>query len=143
MSKKERRGRETDLYELELGRYRETLRQDGAAALQRYGMTLINSLNPAERAIALKSVGMEVTEAVDYYNLGCHFASEENWGEAIIHFKRAVEQDPHLTDAIYNLALCYEKAGHNPQAKSTWQVYVKTTRDESVRHRIHEHMAEL
>jgi len=135
--------RDLDLYERELGRYRETLKLDPKLALERYGMTLINSINPAERARALKSFGMEVTDAVDFYNLGVQAGNEDNWTEAITHFRKALETDPSLVDAIYNLALCYEKTGHTPQAKSTWEIYIESIDDEDEIADIRSHVAEL
>lgn len=123
--------READLYDRNISRFRDLMREDKDAAFGLFGMTLINSINPAERAEALRHWGFEVTEAVDYYNLGCHSAHEENWSEAIVHFKHAIQMDPNLTQAIYNMAICYEKTGHMPQARSTWEVYVDVTSDET------------
>lgn len=135
--------READLYERELARYRETLKLGAEAALDRYGMTLINSLNPAERARALKSFGTEITEAIDYYNLGVQAGVEDNWTEAIEAFRKALEIDPDLTQAIYNLAICYEKTGHTPQAKQMWEMYLQITGDKDEVEAIKSHMAEL
>ncbi|MEQ8821510.1 MAG: tetratricopeptide repeat protein [Sumerlaeia bacterium] len=132
-----------DLYNYELERYRETLRSSAATALDRYGFTLLNSLNPAERAATLRDIGFELNDAIDFYNLGCHAATEENWSEAIVHFKRAVDIDPDMTAAYYNLALCYEKTGHVPQAKATWNVYLSASDNEDERSRIESHVAEL
>jgi len=115
--------KKNDLYERELARYRETLRLDTEVALERYGMTLIHSLSPSEKVLALKEMGNEITDAADYYNLGHMHAEDENWDEAISFFRRAIELEPTLTDAIYNLAVCYQKANLLPQAKSTWQSY--------------------
>jgi len=93
--------------------------------------------------LALREWGMESAEAVDLYNLGCHYAAQQNFGEAILHFKKAIEIDPNLSDAIYNLAACYEKAGHLPQARSTWDVYVNVTKDEVEKARTREHIASI
>ncbi|MDK2971102.1 MAG: hypothetical protein PWP23_857 [Candidatus Sumerlaeota bacterium] len=135
--------KDADLYQRELDRYRGQIANEPQNALTRYGMTLINSLNPADRALALKQWGIEITEPIDYYNLGVKFAQEENWSEAILYFKRSVELDPELTDAIYNLAICYEKTGHTPQARSTWEVYIGSVGDSSETFRVKEHLKEL
>jgi len=135
--------KEADLYERNLNLYRELMAGKKDAALDLFGVTLINSVNPAERAMALKDWGVETVEAVDLYNLGCHFAAQQNYAEAINHFRKAIEIDPNLSDAIYNLAVCYEKAGFIPQAKSTWDVYVNVTKDEGEKARTREHMAAL
>lgn len=132
-----------DLYTRELDRYRETLMLDSEVALERYGMTLIHSLSPADRALALKEMGNEITDAVDYYNLGHKYASEENFDEAISYFRRAVELDPQLKEAIWNLAVCYQKSGLLPQAKSTWQSYHDVVDDPEEREEVAKHIAEL
>ncbi|MCC5876875.1 MAG: tetratricopeptide repeat protein [Candidatus Sumerlaeia bacterium] len=119
-----------DLYERELTRYRDTLRLDTEVALNRYGMTLIHSLGPAEKVLAMKEMGQEISNPVDYYNLGHMHAVDENWDEAINFFKRAIELDPTLHDALYNLAVCYQKANLLPQAKATWQTYHDSIDDE-------------
>lgn len=132
-----------DLYDRQLASYRAALKRDPEAALDRFGMTMINSLNPAERALAMRHFGVEAADSVDFYNLGVHFAQEENWTEAIDYFKRAVEANPELTQAIHNLALCYERTGHTPQAKSTWKVFLDATNDSSERSRIEQHLESL
>ena len=88
-----------DLYDRELSRYRETLRLDSEVAQVRYGMTLIHSLAPDEKVLALKSMGSEPTEAVDYYNLGVASAKAEDWNEAVNLFKRAAEINDSLNAA--------------------------------------------
>ncbi len=129
-----------DLYERELGRYRETLRLDTEVALERYGMTLIHSLNPSEKVLALKEMGNDITDAADYYNLGHMHASDENWDEAINYFRRAIEIEPTLTDAIYNLAVCYQKVNLLPQAKSAWQSYHDAIEEEEEKALVKEHI---
>lgn len=135
--------KDADLYERELDRYRETLRLDKDVAAERYGMTLINSLTPAERVQVIRHLGFEITEAVDFYNLGCQSAFEENWSEAINLFRQAAEMDPEMTEAIHNLAICYEKTGHTPQAKATWQVYLDVVEDAHEKARITDHLKTL
>jgi tetratricopeptide (TPR) repeat protein len=132
-----------DLYERELARYRETLRLDTEVAQDRYGMTLIHSLSPSEKVLALKEMGNEITNAADYYNLGFVHAQDENWDEAINYFRRAIELDPKLADAIYNLGVCYEKANLLPQAKSTWQHYHDAIEDAELKKDIKEHIKAL
>ncbi len=135
--------READLYERELARYRETLKMGSDLALDRYGMTLINSLNPAERARALKAFGSDIADAVDFYNLGVQAGAEDNWTEAIESFRKALEIDPALNQAVYNLAICYEKTGHTPQAKQMWEMYLEGASDKDEIAAVKTHMAEL
>lgn len=132
-----------DLYERELDRYRETLQLDSEMAFERYGWTLIHSLSPAERVLALKEMGREITDAADYYNLGHKYAAEENWDEAIQYFRAAIDMEPTLRAAIYNLAVCYQKASLLPQAKSMWQAYHDAVDDADERSRVKQHIAGL
>jgi len=135
--------KEADLYERNIGLYRELMASDKDSALNLFGVSLINSVNPAERALALREWGAETAEAVDFYNLGCHFAAQQNYAEAINHFRKAIEIDPNLSEAIYNLAVCYEKSGFIPQARSTWDVYLNVTTDEADKARVREHIGTL
>lgn len=131
------------LYDRELNRFRETLKVNPDAAVSRYGFTLIHSLAYDERVTALKALGMQPNSAVDFYNLGVAAARQEDWNEATNLFKRAVELDGTLRDAVYNLAYCYERAGLVPQARSTWQVYADMMTTAEERDAVREHAAEL
>lgn len=135
--------KKADLYERELSRYRETLRLDTEVAQDRYGMTLIHSLPPTEKVLALREMGNEITNAADYYNLGHVHATDESWDEAISYFRRAIDLDSTMTDAIYNLAVCYQKANLLPQAKSTWQAFHDAVSDAETRRQVKEHIKNL
>ena len=135
--------KKNDLYERELARYRETLRIDPDMAQTRYGMTMIHSLSPADRALALKAMGNDITDPVDYYNLGHMKAAQGEWDEAINYFRRATEINPAIHDALFNLALCYEKANLLPQAKMAWQSYHDAISDGDTRRQVKEHIVEL
>ena len=132
-----------DLYEREIQRYRETLKLDVDMAQDRYGVTLLHSLPTSDRVLALRDMGNEITNPVDFYNLGHRYAADEDWDEAIKYFRRAIELEPTLTDAIYNLAVCYESASLLPQAKSTWQAYHDAIFEQDEREAVKEHIAQL
>lgn len=132
-----------DRYEKDLEEYKQLLSKDSEEALKRFGLALIHSINPAERVLALRSFGIEASSPKDFYNLGVHAIQQDNWTEAIVNFKQAIEADPSQTDAIYNLALCYEKTGHIPQAKQTWEIYVDVISDEREKETIREHLETL
>lgn len=132
-----------DRYEKDLEEYKELLVKDSEEALKRFGLGLIHSINPAERVLALRSFGIEANSPIDFYNLGVHAMQQDNWTEAIVNFKQAVEADSTQFDAIYNLALCYEKTGHVPQAKQTWEIYISVVNDEREVEMIREHLESL
>ncbi|MDX1971321.1 MAG: tetratricopeptide repeat protein [Candidatus Sumerlaeia bacterium] len=132
-----------DRYEKDLHDFRELLAKDSEEALKRFGLSLIHSINPAERVLALRSFGIDCNSAVDFYNLGVHAIQQDNWTEAIVNFQQAIEADPTQTDSIYNLALCYERTGHTPQARQTWEIYMDVTSDEREKEQIREHLKSL
>ena len=132
-----------DRYDSDIKKYRELVHSDSQRALDQFGISLLYSLNPADRVRALRDLGFEANRAVDFYNLGVQAMQDENFTEAIINFKQSIELDSGLTDAIYNLALCYEKTGHTPQAIQTWDVYQDVCEDEDEKEIIKEHLAEL
>ena len=55
-------------------------------------------------------------EAASVYNQGIERASEGNYGEAVELFQRALEIDPELLDASFNLAVTYQKLGLHAKA---------------------------
>ncbi|MGF1574107.1 MAG: tetratricopeptide repeat protein [Sumerlaeia bacterium] len=132
-----------DRYDKDLEEYKELLISDSEEALKRFGLGLIHSINPAERVLALRSFGIEANAPKDLYNLGVHAIQQDNWTEAIVNFQQAIEADPTQTDAIYNLALCYEKTGHIPQAKQTWEIFINVVNDEREVEIIREHLETL
>lgn len=132
-----------DRYDSDLNKYRDLVHTDSQRALDQYGIAMLYSLNPADRVRALRDLGYEANRADDFYNLGVQAMQDENFTEAIINFKQAIELDSSLTNAIYNLALCYEKTGHTPQAIQTWDVYVDVCEDDDEKEMIKEHLGEL
>lgn len=115
-----------DLYEREVTRFREDIKKDAAAAVRHYGISLLHSLSPDERAQALRTLGAELVLAEDFCNLGIAAAKDGNFAEAAGLFKTAAEKSSSMTDAIYNMAYCYEKAGMLPQATAAWNTYAET-----------------
>lgn len=132
-----------DLYDRELNRYRETIRLDAEVAQERYGMTLIHSLPADERVLALRSMGMEPSGAVDFYNLGVGAAHANEWNEAIANFRKAVQLDGTLKDAQFNLALSYEKAGLVPQAREAWHNYIAMLDSAEEKSAVKRHLEEI
>jgi len=132
-----------DLYEQQIRRYRQMLETNPDEAQRIYGVSLLNSLDPAERTVAMQAMGASVNEAEDCYNLGVHAARQDNWSQAIDYFRQAIESNPDLTDAIYNLAVCYERLGHAPQAKDTWRVYLEIIPEGPEAERLEKHIKTL
>lgn len=132
-----------DRYDEDLQKFRSLIVKDSEAALDQFGISMLYSLNPAERVSALRGLGYEANEAKDFYNLGVHAIQEDNWTEAIVNFKQAIDLDNTMTEAIFNLAICYEKTGHTPQAIQTFEIFLDVTEDENDKAAVQEHITEL
>ena len=55
-------------------------------------------------------------DAVTAYNYGIELASAGDFGEAVEQFQRAIEVDPNMLDASFNLAVTYQKLGLHMKA---------------------------
>lgn len=134
---------EPDLYDRELASFRELLKQDLPRALERYGFAFYFSLPDAERLRVLKHLGLAPRTAADFYNLAALEIEKGNFAEATELLRAALEREPKLTDALYNLALCYEKAGKRTEAVKAWEQYLTNCTDPQLREQVTAHLAEL
>jgi tetratricopeptide (TPR) repeat protein len=122
-----RRG--VEKFEKEREKFRTSSKEDLDLAYKTFGFTLVHSLSIDEGTDLLERCGFEPKNAVEYYNRGVVAVQRENYPRAIDQFRRAAEADSSLLDAIYNLAVCYERTKQVPQAISTWQTYLESVKD--------------
>jgi tetratricopeptide (TPR) repeat protein len=118
------------LYERELKNFRDAYQDDPQKAFDAYGLTLMQSLTGEEALELSGRLGFEPRDAADLYNRGVLSAKTEDYTKAIEHFRHALEQDSTLLDAVYNLAICYERTKQFPQALSTWQTLLDSLREQ-------------
>jgi len=132
------------LYEEELKRYRMALNRGVDHAYRRYGFVLYHSLDVREAVEVRKQMGFAPLEATDSYNLGVVAAEKGDYAEAIERFRRALEADPALGAAEYNLALALELSGDKAAAKKLWTSYLKREDlSEADRATLSQHVKEL
>lgn len=118
------------LYERELKNFRDAYQEDPRKALDVFGLTLTHSLTGEEVLELYGRAGFEPRDAADLYNRGVVAAKSEDYTKAIEHFRHALEKDSTLLDAVYNLAICYERTKQFPQALSTWQTLLDSLREQ-------------
>jgi len=102
-----RRG--VEMFEREQQQFLATFRENPDLAQNCWGLTLLHALKSEDLTDVSEKLGFEAKQAVDYYNRGVVAATRENYPKAIDHFRRAAELDSTLLQAIYNLAVCYER----------------------------------
>jgi tetratricopeptide (TPR) repeat protein len=132
-----------DLYDIQLETFRNELWQDIDQALERYGFAFFFSLSPSERIRIKNKLGLSPTTAVEFYNAACVAIEDGNFAEAQELLKKALELDPKLADAAYNLALCYERQGLKSEAKKAWDTFLSLCNDPALKEQIVAHVAEL
>lgn len=117
--------------------------KDGKKAFGRWGFALFHSLSDEKAYAELIRLGFEPRDPLDFYNLGCHHAANENYSKAIDAFHQALKLDPEMAEAQYNLALAQEKAGDTGNARKTWNQYLEGCEDTDEATEIKSHLTEL
>lgn len=133
-----------DLYEDQMAAYHEALGQGMEVAERRFGFVLYHSLPGSEVTALRQQMGFQPAAATDFYNLGVVAAENGDFAEAIQQFQKALQADPELSEAEYNLALAQENAGEKSTAKKIWSSYIKRDSiSEADRTAVAEHLKEL
>jgi len=133
-----------DLYEDQLEAYHQALDEGLEVAGNRFGFVLYHSLSGSEIVNLRRQMGFVPQVATDHYNLGVVAAEQEKYPEAIKHFQKAMQMDPDLAEAEFNLALAQEKSGDVNAARKQWSSYIKRESiNESDRNTVSEHVKEL
>ena len=84
---------------------------------------------PMRRAIASRARSSSIpAEATAYYNLGVLAQDAGKEAEAIELYRRALELDPQLAEAHYNLATLFDQSGDSRSAIRHINEYRKLTR---------------
>ncbi|NQU44127.1 tetratricopeptide repeat protein [bacterium] len=139
----EKAPRPPELYDNELAFYRATLSENLEEGLERYGFALFHSLPPEDRYIHMEKLKLPMNEAADHYNLGNARAIREEYDKAVKAWQKALEIDPSLKEACFNIALALEKLGKKSEARKRYQTYLENVEDPAEKQRIEEHLAEL
>jgi tetratricopeptide (TPR) repeat protein len=114
---------EKDLYQMEVDRYRATLKLDVDVAFGRYGFTMAHSITPEEYVRCRQEMGFKHRGAVDWYNLGCAAAKDESWSEAIRMLGKCLAEDKTFAPAMFNLAAVHEAREDFDKARKCYLKY--------------------
>lgn len=69
------------------------------------------------------------TNTQGLYNLACLLDMDQRYEEAIEIYQAALKQDPYLDKALFNLAIIYERMGLNKEAVTSWEKYIRASKD--------------
>ncbi len=113
-----------DLYEFEISRFEELLEKDRPYAFQRYGWSLIYSMEPERSFQLLQDLGWKGKDVLDFYNQGTLYCEEENYKEAMKQFEKAESMGCERPELFYNMAVIFEIQEDKPKAKQYYQRYI-------------------
>lgn len=110
---------------------RESLNAEGPAAFDRWGLAFLHSLDDHEFEQQREQWGIELKDALDYYNRGVLLARREDYAQAIECFDKALElneQQPDdrvsEPDLWFNRTLALEHSGDLEGAREGWKAYI-------------------
>lgn len=133
----------TDFFESEISRYSANLEADPEDTYRRYGFTLFHSLPPAQMVLENQKLGFFRGDAVDNYNMAGLEIGKENYTGAIELLEKCLKEDDSIAEAVYNLALCYEKTDRQADALKQWNKFLEMAEDEEDLELVRDHVAEL
>lgn len=123
--------------------YKQSLNAEGEVAYQRWGMPFFHSLPDEDVQTQFAALGLEPTDALDFYNRGCLLAAREDFAGAAKAFEHAAQLDPALADAVYNRALALELAGDLARARETWRTYQEQFGEAEDAEEVKDHLGSL
>ncbi len=133
---------EHDLYTQHLETFRQLLAAEPEVAIEAYGFAFYFSLPDIDRLRIRKKIESPKT-AADFYNYAAVAIQDGQWNEAIQLLNDALKLDANFADAVYNLALCYEKIGDKPSACKAWEKFLSITNDSTLKEQVTAHVAEM
>ncbi|MBN2328622.1 MAG: tetratricopeptide repeat protein [Candidatus Omnitrophica bacterium] len=113
-----------DLYDFEISRFMELKASDQNYAFQRYGCTLIYSMEAEKTFHLLQEMGWKQKESLDFYNIGALQCQQENYKEAMKNFEKSESMGCDRPELFFNMALIYENQGNKGKAKQYFQKYI-------------------
>lgn len=116
-----------DLYEYELFRFQELLSKDQKYAFQRYGWTLLYSMEPDKTFQILQEMGWKGKDPLDFYNAGVLQCQEENLKDALKNFEKAESIGCDRPELFFNMAVIFEAQEEIAKAKQYYQKYIDAT----------------
>ena len=114
----------TDLYEFEVQRFQNLLKENEPYAFNRYGWTLLYSL-PAEQIHEMKTkLGWKPATALEHYNTGALLCRSGKIAQGLKHFEQAQKLGLEIPELYYNLGLVYEKRDDKSKATDHFHKFI-------------------
>ncbi len=133
-----------NLFDLEVESFNRTAESEGLEkTFKRFGFSLFHSLPKEDRVLYEEELGLLKKESADLYNLGGAHAAKEDYEKAVDYWKKALKADPELTDALFNIAVAYERLENLNAARKNYKQYIESIEDPAEIERVREHLSEL
>ena len=123
--------------------FRQSLANEGEAAMGRWGISMLQCLNDKECESQRVAMGIAPKDEYDYYNRGCLLALREQYADAVKAFDQAIALKPDFAEAHFNRAVVLETKGDTPAARQAWQGFTAQFADHESITEIKQHLGEL
>ncbi|HQH71413.1 MAG TPA: tetratricopeptide repeat protein [bacterium] len=114
----------SNLYEYEINRFQELLKNNRDYAFQRYGWTMFYSMPPDQTFLLKNELGWKGNDPLDLYNLGAVECQNGNLKEAMKYFEKAENQGCTAPELFFNIAAIHEEQQETAKAKAYYQKYI-------------------
>ena len=114
-----------DLYETEIKRFQDLLKENEPYAFERYGWTMLYSVHPEETHELKSNLGWKPVTGLDHYNTGTTLCRSGKIPQGLKHLELAREMNLDTPELYYNLALAYERAEDKRKAKSLFRKFIE------------------
>jgi tetratricopeptide (TPR) repeat protein len=109
------------------------------------------------QGVAYWSLGKDDLERQSYYqtvqnhpdfvpslvNLGHNYLESGDYNAALQYYERALQNDPHISEALYNSALAYQKLDNEAMERQAFRDYLETNRTGKWAYRAVDHLHQL
>ncbi|MFH1739249.1 MAG: tetratricopeptide repeat protein [bacterium] len=120
----------TDMYEFEVQRFQDLLKENRAYAFDRYGWCMLYSL-PVDQIQELKTeLGWKPETALDHYNTGALLCRSSKITQGLKHLEQAQQMGLEMPELYYNLGLAYEKRSENDKATACYRKFIDVAEKE-------------
>ena len=119
------------VFENQLDSFKSLVEKDVSYAVDRFGLSVLYSLSPAEQwRVAPAVLGASEKDALYYYNEGTILAEEGDHAAAVKQLTKATDLDPKFAEACYNLAVCLQEEGENKESERMIRQYIAVVREQ-------------
>jgi tetratricopeptide (TPR) repeat protein len=134
---------DSHLLDRQIDEFRQMLKEDSSRAYNRFGVTLLHSLDEETYYDEMERFGWEPKTAMDFYNQGVVATREGDHKKALEHYEKAVELKETVDCAWYNLAYTCGELGKKDRQKEALKKFLDLVSEKEVKELPEEDRADI